>query len=60
MRAYNNFRETFALFAASILLVVMMHRENEASALGAQLYFWARLVYVPVYAIGVQWVRTIV
>jgi uncharacterized MAPEG superfamily protein len=60
VRAYNNFRETFALFAASILLVVVMHRENEASALGAQLYFWARLVYVPVYAFGVQWVRTIV
>jgi uncharacterized MAPEG superfamily protein len=60
MRAYNNFRETFPLFAASVLLVVVMHRQTNASALGAQLYFWARLVYVPVYAFGIQWVRTIV
>jgi uncharacterized MAPEG superfamily protein len=60
MRAYNNFRETFPLFAASVLLVVVTHRQTNASALGAQLYFWARLVYVPVYAFGIQWVRTMV
>ncbi len=60
MRAYNNFRETFPLFAASVLLVVVTHRQTNASALGAQLYFWARLVYVPVYGLGIQWVRTIV
>ena len=29
-------------------------------ALGAQLFFWARLVYAPVYLAGVPWVRTAV
>ena len=59
-RASHNFRETFGLFAVSVILVMLLHRQTHGSALGAQLYFWARLVYVPVYAFGIQWVRTIV
>ena len=60
VRAFSNFRETFALFAASVLLVVFLHRQDQTSAIGAQLYFWARLFYVPIYALGIQVVRTIV
>lgn len=60
LRAFNNFRETFALFAAAVLLVLVLNRHDHVSALGAQLYFWARLVYVPVYALGIQIVRTVV
>lgn len=59
-RAFNNFRETFALFAVAVLLVVVLNRHDQTSAIGAQLYFWARLVYVPVYALGIKIVRTIV
>jgi uncharacterized MAPEG superfamily protein len=60
VRAAANFRETFGLFAVSVILVVLLHRQDNGSAIGAQLYFWARLVYVPVYALGIQVVRTIV
>ena len=60
VRAAANFRETFGLFAVSVLLVLLLHRQDNVSAIGAQLYFWARLVYVPVYALGIQVVRTIV
>ena len=59
-RAASNFRETFGLFAVSVILVVLLHRQSSGSALGAQLYFWARVVYVPVYALGIAWVRTLV
>ena len=59
-RAANNFRETFGLFAVSVILVVLLHRQDNGSALGAQLYFWARVVYVPVYALGIAVVRTVV
>ena len=59
-RAANNFRETFGLFAVSVILVLMLHRQTSGSALGAELYFWARVVYVPVYAFGIAVVRTIV
>jgi uncharacterized MAPEG superfamily protein len=60
VRASANFRETFGLFAVSVILVVLLHRQSNISAMGAQIYFWSRLVYVPVYALGIQVVRTIV
>lgn len=60
LRAFANFRETFPFFAASVLLVLVLNRHDQTSAIGAQLYFWARLIYVPVYALGIPIVRTIV
>jgi uncharacterized MAPEG superfamily protein len=60
VRGFNNFRETFGFFAVAVLLVAILNRHDHTSALGAQLYFWARLVYVPVYALGIIVVRTIV
>jgi uncharacterized MAPEG superfamily protein len=60
VRAGANFRETFGLFAVSVILVALLHRQNATSAIGAQLYFWSRLVYVPVYAFGIPVVRTII
>jgi uncharacterized MAPEG superfamily protein len=60
LHAFKNFMETFPLFAAAILFVTLAGKQDAATALGAQLYFWARLVYVPVYASGVTVVRTLV
>ena len=57
-RAFANFKETFAFFAAAVLLVTILGRESELSAWGAQLYFWARLAYVPVYAAGIPRLRS--
>ena len=59
-RASRNFLETFAFFAAAILVVVVGQCANATTALGAQLYFWARVVYLPVYAIGIPYLRTLV
>ncbi len=30
------------------------------TVLGAQLYFWSRLIYVPIYALGIPYLRTLV
>ena len=30
------------------------------TAWGAQIYFWGRMVYLPLYAAGVPWLRSIV
>lgn len=59
-RASHNFLETFPFFAAAVLAVVATGRTGALSALGVQLYFWARLVYVPLYLGGVPWVRSLV
>ena len=59
-RAYRNFMETFAFFAAAVLIVQVLNKHSPSTVIGAQVYFWARLVYVPVYALGIPFVRTLV
>ena len=59
-RALRNFLETFPFFAAAVLAVVVLERGDASTALGAQCYFWARLAYVPLYAAGVPYLRTVV
>jgi uncharacterized MAPEG superfamily protein len=59
-RALNNFLETFAFFAAAVLLAHALGKHTMLSERGAQLYFVARVVYVPVYALGIPGLRTLV
>lgn len=60
LRAFGNFRETFVYFAVAVMLVTVLIKESELSAWGAHLYFWSRLLYVPVYAAGIPVLRTLV
>jgi uncharacterized MAPEG superfamily protein len=57
-RALANFLETFPLFAALVLATHVANREGALTLWGVQLYFWARLAYVPLY--GVRVVRSLV
>lgn len=59
-RATRNFLETFPFFAAAVLMLSLLHRENAHTALGAQLYFWGRVLYVPAYAAGISYLRTLI
>ena len=59
-RAFQNFRETFVYFAVSVLVVTMLNKTNATTALGAEIYFWTRLLYVPIYAAGIPAVRTLI
>jgi uncharacterized MAPEG superfamily protein len=57
-RSLHNFVETFAFFAAAVLAVLLAQKTSEHTALGAQLYFWARVAYLPLYAFGIAYLRT--
>lgn len=59
-RASSNFLETFPFFIAAVFAAYVLQRHDGMTMLGAQLYFWARLVYVPVYAAGIPYLRTLV
>ena len=59
-RAQANLYETLPLFAAVVLIAHVAGRENAQTALGAQIYFWGRVIYVPLYAMGVPVVRSLV
>ena len=59
-RALKNFLETFPFFAAVVLGALATGRASAATALGVQLYFWARLAYFPIYLAGIPFLRTLV
>ncbi|THD06012.1 hypothetical protein B1991_15065 [Rhodanobacter lindaniclasticus] len=58
-RARANFLETFPLFAAAVLAAHVLQQHDQLTVLGAQLYFWARVLYVPVYAAGIPYLRSL-
>lgn len=56
--ALRNFVETFPVFAALALGVTVAGKADWWTALGAALYFWARVAYLPAYIAGVGPVRS--
>ena len=59
-RAHHNMLESLVLFAALVLIAAVAGKTNAMTLLGAQLFFWARLVYAVVYLAGIPWARTAV
>ena len=59
-RALRNFLETFAAFAALALAVPVTGKADWWSGFGAALYFWARVVYLPLYLGGIPYFRSLV
>lgn len=58
-RALRNFLETFPFFAAVVLAGAAAGRHSALSEWGAQLYFWGRVAYLPLYAAGIPLVRSL-
>jgi len=59
-RAWRNFLETFPLFAVAVLVETSVSGNAGLAGLGAQLYFWGRVAFLPIYALGFPVVRTLV
>ncbi|MGH6923988.1 MAG: MAPEG family protein [Propylenella sp.] len=57
-RAFQNLLETFPAFAAVALALAVSGKTGGLGAIGAHVWFWARLAYVPFYAFGIQGLRT--
>lgn len=58
-RALTNSITAMALFAPAILLLVVQDKTNSTTLLVAQLFLVARIIYLPVYALGVPAIRTL-
>ena len=59
-RALRNMLETFPLFAALAVALAVTGRTGGNAAIGAQIYVWARTLYVPVYVLGIPVLRSVV
>jgi uncharacterized MAPEG superfamily protein len=58
-RAYMNAVETFAPFAALVLLVHVTGKENGMTAFWAISYFWLRLAHAVVFWLAIPFLRTL-
>jgi uncharacterized MAPEG superfamily protein len=59
-RALHNFSETFPLFLAAVWLASISGHCEGTTTIGCRMYFWARVAYVPLYALGIPVVRSLV
>lgn len=59
-RAFHNLLETFPAFVALALALAVTGKTGGLGAAGAHLWFWSRVLYVPAYAFGITFVRTLV
>ena len=60
MRAQANLFETLPIFAAAVIMAHIAGKDSALTALGAHLYFFGRLIYLPLYAFGVPYIRSLV
>lgn len=57
-RALRNFIETYPAFIGLALALAVTGKHGGLGATGALVWFWARVVYVPVFAAGIAGLRT--
>ncbi|MBN9512382.1 MAG: MAPEG family protein [Alphaproteobacteria bacterium] len=58
-RAHLNMIENMVLFAALVLIAAVVGKANAMTAMGAMIFFWARLAYAVIYVAGIAWLRTL-
>ena len=59
-RAFRNMLETFPIFAALAIAVVVAGLANGTTAFGSALYVVARVLYLPAYLVYVPYVRSLI
>ncbi|CAM3766435.1 MAPEG family protein [Roseateles saccharophilus] len=59
-RTAANTLENFVLFAALALTAQLAGATGERVLLGAEVFLWARIAYIPVYLLGLPFLRTAV
>lgn len=59
-RTAKNTLENFVLFAALALVAHVSGTQSPRVLLGAEIFFWSRLLFVAVYYAGVPYLRTVV
>ena len=58
-RGLQNFLETFPFFICAVLVAHVLDLHNTFTEWGAILYFWGRVLYLPLYACGVRVLRSV-
>ena len=59
IRAQTNLFETLPLFIGAVLIAHFAGKTGDLTAVGSQLYLWGRVAHLPLYALGVPYVRSL-
>lgn len=59
-RVVDNHREGLVLFAPLVLVAAAVGVSTEMTILGAQLFFYSRIVHAALYLAGIPWIRPLV
>jgi uncharacterized MAPEG superfamily protein len=59
-RAQRNLYETLPLFLAAVIIAHMTGREGSLTYIGAWLYLCGRILYIPAYAFGIPYIRSLI
>jgi uncharacterized MAPEG superfamily protein len=57
-RAHNNLVENLGPFAILVIVAHLAGKSNSTTALGATLFFWARVAHAATYLAGIIYART--
>ncbi len=60
VRAQANFQETFPIAIVVLIGVVIAGRTSDWTAIGGWIWLGARVIYLPLYALGIPKIRTLV
>ena len=58
-KALRNLLETYAVFVALVVVTELSGRSDALTQWGAQIWFWARWAYLPLYISGVKYLRSL-
>ena len=59
-RTVNNSVEGMVIFVPLVVIAHLAGISNDLTVMGATIYFWSRVAYVPCYMFGIPWIRTLV
>jgi uncharacterized MAPEG superfamily protein len=59
-RAQDNLMETFPIAVVALFGVVLAGRTSDTTTIGAWIWLAARVVYLPIYWMGIKGIRTVV
>jgi uncharacterized MAPEG superfamily protein len=58
-RTFDNFKETYPIFIALALGLAITGRSGGLAATGAWIWFYARIAYIPLYLMGIPYLRSL-
>jgi len=58
LAAHANLTENLVHFSVLVIVAHVTTVSNDITAMGATLFFWARVAYLAIYIAGIPWLRT--